>query len=124
MPALSVTIMGTTNTLDLVGEKFKGDGYLASSDGLHTVAWTLKSFKGRISMEGTLMTEPGAADWFPIDLDQTGTGYIQFDTTTTATKYYNFTGNFVWVRAVMLRTYDPLLTLQNAGYISKVLYNF
>lgn len=124
MPQYSITLLGTTNTLDTTGEKFKGAGFQGLTAGFMSTSWEFNAFKGRIKIQATLATDPTESDWFDVDLDNTGNGYVEFSTTTTGTKYYNFTGNFVWVRAVMLRTYDNSLTLLNAGNIVKVLYNF
>lgn len=120
----SITLLGTTNTLDTTGDKFKGSGYQGLSAGFHSTSWEFNGFKGRIKIQATLATDPTSNDWFDVDLDASGQGYVEFDTATTGAKYYNFTGNFVWVRAVIWRTYDPSLTLLNAGNIVKVLYNF
>ena len=96
----------------ITGDKFKGDGYYGRSDGLHTVQIDLAGFIGKVAMQGTLATNPVEADWFTVEL---GTGNSSVDTTglitaqnitsveytsaTTNTKNYNFTGNYVWVRA-------------------------
>ena len=47
-------------------------------------------------MQGTLATEPAEADYFDI----TGTE----SNGTEGSYFYNFTGNFVWVRAVVTFT--------------------
>lgn len=124
MPSYSITLLGTTNTLDTTGDKFKGAGYQGQTSGFMSTSWEFNAFKGRIKIQATLATDPTINDWFDVDLDGSGLGYVEFDSAFTGAKYYNFTGNFVWVRAVMLRTYDNSLTLLNAGNIVKVLYNF
>lgn len=96
----------------VTGEKFKGDGYYGRSDGFHTIQVSLSDFIGRIQMQGTLAIDPAEDDWFTVEL---GTGTMSVDTTgalteqnitsidyatsTTNVKSYNFTGNYVWVRA-------------------------
>ena len=103
---------GGSTVETVTGEKFKGDGYYGRSDGLHTVQVDLNGFIGKVAMQGTLATNPVEADWFTVEL---GTGNSSVDTTglitaqnitsveytsaTTNTKNYNFTGNYVWVRA-------------------------
>lgn len=87
----------TTTTIDHVGfvsDKFKGDGYFSKPDGMHTVSYKVSStLTGSIKMQGSLATDPGNDDWFDI-------GDTQLDTDQSSTMFsYNFTGNFVWVRA-------------------------
>lgn len=120
----SITLLGTTNTLDAIGASFKGAGYVGYSNGFHSTSWELNAFLGRIKIQATLATTPTSNDWFDVDIDGTGHGYVQFVSVHTGTVFYNFTGNFVWVRAVMLRTYNETLTLENAGNVVRVLYNF
>ena len=124
MPSYSITLLGTTNTLDVTGDKFKGSGFQGQTAGFHSTAWQLNSFKGRIKIQATLATDPGESDWFDVDIDNSDNGYVVFTIAFTGTKNYNFTGNFVWVRAQIDRTYDGSLTLYNAGNVVRVLYNF
>ena len=93
----------TTTTLDHTGfvtDKAKGDGYYSQPDGVHTVAYQVVNrgdstddFNGSIKMQGSLATTPTEDDFFDIS-DTTFTS----DTSTTIA-FFNFTGNFVWVRA-------------------------
>ena len=118
MPANSETILsaqshpGDSTTETVTGEKFKGDGYYGRSDGLHTLQVDIQGFIGRIEIQGTLAVDPADSDWFTVEL---GTGSMSIDTTgliseqnitfieyaesTNNTKSYNFTGNYVWLRA-------------------------
>ena len=94
-------------------DRVKGDGYFGNSDGLHTVFWSVAGFIGTIEMQGTLASEPTESDWATITLtapankytvDATGAVTIagvdstRYTLETTASKSYNFTGNFVWIR--------------------------
>ena len=103
---------GDSTVTTVTGEKFKGDGYYGRSDGFHTVQYSLSGFIGTVTMQGTLATTPGAADWFTLVLDSgkqsvDTTGLVatqsitsvEYTSVTTNTKNYNFTGNYVWVRA-------------------------
>jgi hypothetical protein len=84
-----------TTTLVYNSEKIKGDGYYGGSDGVHTVMYTYNNnFVGTITMQASLATTPVEADWFNV-LNTTATANA---VGTTSTVYYNFTGNFVWVR--------------------------
>mgnify|MGYP003340495853 CR=1 FL=1 len=125
MPQLALTILNSTdNTLEAVGDKYPGDGYYGHSDGLHTVAWKLNNFIGRIKIQATLVTEPTTDDWVDIDLDNSENGYVEYSSATSGSFSYNFTGNWMWVRAVVTRSYDPDRTLLNSGVVSSITYNF
>lgn len=107
---------GSTDTVvDYVGfvtDKYKGDGYYAQADGVHTVAYHVASTLNTnavVKMQGSLATTPTEDDWFDI----TGTTAI-LDGSTLAFSS-NFTGNFIWIRAKV--------TGVTAGYVSKILYN-
>ena len=98
----------TTTTLDHTGfvtDKTKGDGYFSQPDGVHTVAYQVVNlgdstddFIGTIKMQGSLATTPTEDDYFDIS----GTTYTSDQSTTIAS--FNFTGNFVWVRAKISTT--------------------
>jgi hypothetical protein len=108
---LSATTYDDESTV--TGNRFKGDGYYGSNDGLHTVAWKITNFVGTIKIQGSLASTPGSSDWFDIDLavgysiDTTGklvqdnVSSVVYSSATTANAVYNFTGNYVWVRAVI-----------------------
>jgi hypothetical protein len=102
----------------LNGEKFKGDGYYGRTDGLHTVQINTTGFTGAVSFQGTLEIDPGEQDWSTIfindvnsntlgSVDTTGAVVQSAGTTisaldltnNTGSLNYNFTGNYVWVRA-------------------------
>ena len=103
-----------TTVLIYNSERIKGDGYFGNSDGLHTVFWSVAGFIGTIEMQGTLASEPTESDWSTVMLTQSGNKFY-IDTTglvttagidstrytieTDTSKSYNFTGNFVWIRA-------------------------
>lgn len=102
-----------TNVETYTSNAVKGDGYYGRSDGLHTVVWNLIGFRGTITIQGSLATDPSATDWVDIRLnsettftaDTTGLvtvgsiSQVTYSTSTTSAVAYNFTGNFVWVRA-------------------------
>jgi hypothetical protein len=133
MPSNSITILDETthpndSTVETVtGDKYKGDGYYGRSDGLHTVQINLNDFVGTINIQATLSADPTSSDWFTVEL---GTGSQSVDTTgliaeeniteieytdaTTNNKVYNFTGNYVWVRAYVSYT---------AGTINSIMLN-
>ena len=86
----------------------KGDGYFGSSDGLHTVQYKVTpEFSGTLKVQASLATDPIEADWFDVDNTTVTYALPTGALLTTTTNYVNFTGNFVWVRASILR--DPNL---------------
>ena len=113
----------TTTTLDYTGfltDKAKGDGYFSQPDGVHTVAYQVVNlgdstddFIGTIKMQGSLATTPTEDDYFDIS----GTTYTSDQSTTIAS--FNFTGNFVWVRAKV----ETTNATGNPSMISSILLN-
>lgn len=108
---------GDSTSTTYTSDKAKADGYYKGGDGYHTMAFKLSDFVGKLTVQGTLATEPTADDWFDIELlnpnslsiysvDATGAVDVGVEITeldytdagTTISKMYNFTGNFVWVR--------------------------
>lgn len=119
MSAISETIYNTETHPDgntpetRSGERFKGDGFYNRADGFHTVQWNLTNFVGTISIQGSLAVDPQESDWFRVRLgnndefiiDTTGKvsksvlSSIVYTESTTGSFSYNFTGNYIWVRA-------------------------
>ena len=102
-----------------VTAKYQGDGYYSQIDGVHTVAYHVSAgsvtaannFNGSIKMQGSLATTPTEDDWFDI-ANTTFTA-----DTSTSVSSYNFTGNFVWVRA---KCYSWTTA---SSSVTKILYN-
>ena len=113
----------TTTTLDhsgFVTDKAKGDGYYSQPDGVHTVAYqvvnrgdSVDDFNGTIKMQGSLAITPTEDDWFDIS----GTTFTSDLSTTIAS--YNFTGNFVWVRAKV----ETTNATSNRALVTSILLN-
>ena len=113
----------TTFTLDhsgFVTDKAKGDGYFSQPDGVHTVSYQVVNlgdstddFLGTVKMQGSLASEPTEDDYFDID----GTTLTSDQSTTISS--FNFTGNFVWVRAKVQTTN----TTSNPSMITAILLN-
>jgi len=114
MPALSQSlefVVNTTSTVSImypnntstmmvyVSDKVKGDGYYGGSDGLHTVTYTCApTFVGTVTMQASLASAPTDADWFTVP--DTDVRYTTFnDRSTSTVDYYNFQGNYVWLRS-------------------------
>lgn len=102
MPAYSEIILdetthpGDSTTETVTGVKFKGDGYYGRSDGFHTVQYSYTGLTGTIKIQATLASEPEDADWFEV---HSYTAAVE-----TSSKIANFTGNYVWIRAVVTYT--------------------
>ena len=92
---------GDSTEVTVTGEKYKGDGYYGRSDGFHTVQYTLTEFIGTVNIQATLATSPTDNDWFTV---YTNTYSTVNDEGITASKVTNFTGNYVWIRAVVTYT--------------------
>jgi len=78
----------------------------------------LTSFKGTISIQGSLATSPADEDWVNVSLDSSegSVTEITYGAITSSNKVYNFIGNFVWVRAVVSNW--------TTGAINRVLLNY
>jgi hypothetical protein len=103
-----------TGTLFFNSEKVQGDGYFGGGDGLHTVMYTATpTFVGTVSMQASLASNPVSSDWF--NVPNTSVTYTALQNRNYPTvDYFNFTGNYVWVRGVVSI---------NAGAVESILYN-
>jgi len=115
MPRLSANLLPTTSAeldhtpKDVIGEKVKGDGYYGFSDGLHTIAHYISDFVGKLEVQGTLAETPTDADWVTISTVEE----VNIPTPLSENISYNFTGNYVWVRAKITGiTYGTIAKLQ------------
>lgn len=123
-------------------DKLAVGGYYGSTSGLHTIAFTLRNFIGRIIVQGTLASEPSEMDWFPIkvkkDQDyleftdnviyQVNTDTLHRERGTTGTYAENIQGNFTYMRVLIERDYISTNPTQEqkqiAGHIEEILINF
>jgi hypothetical protein len=104
----------TDTTIVYYSDPVKGDGYYGASDGLHTVMYTLDiNFIGTVTMQASLASQPVETDWFEIS-DISSSYNDMSNLQSTQVDYYNFTGNFVWVRGVVII---------EAGTVNSILYN-
>lgn len=93
--------------------KQKGAGYHKRYGSLHTATYEVDSFIGSIKLQGTLELYPGESDW--VDISGTDVGLSSDSSAWSALQTFNFTGNFVWIRAAY--------NLQN-GTIIQIRYNY
>jgi hypothetical protein len=103
----TVTLLPTTTYNTAVGnydgsstsfssDKVKGDGYYGFADGVHTVQLRVTGFPGTVKIQGSLATDPASTEW----VDVTGAALAGDGSTLITNSYfYNFTGNYVWIRA-------------------------
>jgi hypothetical protein len=92
---------GDSTTVTITGEKFKGDGYYGRSDGLHTAQFTYNGFTGTYVIEASLAVNPTDSDWFHVH-----SSVVENQTNSTI---FNFTGNYVWIRAKLVNWTDGTL---------------
>ncbi len=135
-------MMSNTGTnWNLIGQPVRADAYYGYTDGIHTVQVIHQNFVGGFGLQGTLSLTPGEEDWFWLKLNPMGdsnTPYLIFPTDPFAPTGNNegdtgsfattFIGNFVYLRAVLTRSYiQPDAPAPNSwqtwqyGQIDKVL---
>jgi hypothetical protein len=106
-PPASYMPVTNTDPITYYSEKEMGDGYYGGL-GVHTVTYipwieqsaskfTVNNFRGVIVMQATLATTPTESDWF--DIEETA---VEYTDTFHDNVFYNFTGNYVWIRAKVL----------------------
>jgi hypothetical protein len=102
IPSTSYSSKGDKN---FTSQREKGDGYYGGTDGFHTASYTVTpNFSGTLTIQATLATDPIEGDWFNV-VDSSVSYRTPILPSTTTTTYVNFTGNFVWVRALV--QYNP-----------------
>lgn len=118
-------------------------GYYGATSGRHTLAITLNSFIGRISVQATLASNPADEDWFNIKFCDSGLDYIEFTDSvvynpmrdamiteqgSTGTFAETVIGNFTYLRIIIERDYiTPVPTDDQknvVGKIAEALINF
>ena len=123
--AQSVQIIWSTGTdFNVTSDKVRGDSFYGYTDGLHTIAFVIAGFIGKIYVEGTLATDPVENDWFAINLDG-ATVPLVYAAATTGTTARSFEGNFIFLRVRLDRSHITPAnndSMQN-GQIIQVLLN-
>lgn len=97
-------MMIADGNLDQTGPATRADGYYGFADGLHTVAFYLKGFKGNLILQATLSDDPRETDWFPVGIGA-NTTFFQVETPDTQIESFNIVGNFVYLRAKIQRSH-------------------
>lgn len=134
----SAILLGSSQMqIDMVGEPVRATGWYGIPDGLHTIAVYVDNFIGRITIEGSLASNPTDCDWFPIKIhDKQKNSYVQFpidknnvtgiDGGDSGVYSYTFKCNALYLRATIWRTYfiNPLLPseqVETLGQVRKIL---
>ncbi len=118
-------------------------GYYGSTSGLHTLAFTLRNFVGRIYVQATLASNPTEEDWFNIKFSESCNFYLEFTDTViyapevektihqygvTGTFAENVVGNFTYLRVGIDRDYISTaptdIQKSLAGKLEEVQINF
>lgn len=124
--------------IDVVGDPIKGAGWYGHTTGIHTVAIKVANFRGRISVQASIVTAPSSdSDWFSVlpgavaYLQYPQNGYVIVPPTLneTSTIGFNFTANVVWVRALVTRSYfippqSNGMYISTFGQIDYILLNY
>jgi hypothetical protein len=97
-------MMIADGNLDQTGPATRADGYYGFADGMHTVAFYLKNFKGNLILEASLSDAPRESDWFPVGIGY-NTDFYQVETPETRVEAFNIVGNFVFLRAKIQRSH-------------------
>lgn len=104
MSMRSTNMLVGNGELDQVGLATRADGYYGYADGMHTIAFYLKLFQGRIHIDATVADDPTEDDWFPIALG-VSLDHIDYEEATTKIETFNIIGNFVYLRARIERAF-------------------
>lgn len=75
----------------VAGTKQPAAAYILGNQDLQTISWSVTSFTGTITISASLATDPGANDWFVVDVI-TGSSLSEIS-------YVNVVGNYVWLKA-------------------------
>ncbi|MEM4260723.1 MAG: hypothetical protein QXG00_05795 [Candidatus Woesearchaeota archaeon] len=126
---IEIMMNDTSFKKEVIGEKLKSSFWYGYRQGFYSVQIYFNNFKGRIGIQATLEINPSEKDWFPIYLNSTKP-FLEFpklgvNEGQKETETYNFSGNFVWLRAVMDRkNFSFDITSENIsqfGSINKIL---
>ncbi len=108
----SVSLPWSYTNTSITSANIPADSYYGFADGLHTVGFKSNGFTGSFAIEATLATTPTANDWFRIPLNGSN---AQSFTTFTGTTAYTFTGNYVYIKALVFNA--------SAGSVESILLN-
>lgn len=79
--------------IEIVGDRFPAAAYYLGNQDLQTLSYSVTEASGDIMIQATLATVPSEQDWFDVH-------ELSFSEES-ETSFYNITGNFVYIRAVV-----------------------
>ena len=127
-----VLLNSTQGEINVTGPTVKAAGYYTSGLMQYTCALYMNNFSGNIYIQASLAINPQEDDWFYLQLTP-DTEYLEYlphtpdgygNTGTTGTFPVNFSGNYVFVRAIVDRTTLPDYTTTNYGILQQILLNY
>ena len=128
-----VLLTSTAGLINITGQPVKGPGYFGYSRGILTTSISINNFIGRFYLQASLSTIPTDKDWFPLWLEgQTPYAQFPFDPNNPTGEFGGDTGNYawtlqgniVWIRAVVDRSYIPMVQLADVGTLQTCLLNY
>jgi len=130
----SITLLtSTAGCLNVTGQAVKGPGYIGISRGIFTVSISVNNFVGRFYLQASLATNPGPGDWFNLWLEgQNPYAEFPFDINYPTGEFGGDTGNYAWtlqgnvtyIRAVVDRSYIPMVQVADVGSLQSCLLNY
>lgn len=97
-----------SSEIDVFGNKQQASAYILANRDLQTITWHFTTtFQGLCKIEASLETDPQSQDWFTV---------YTIDTVADKDGYYNLTGNFVWLRAVVTEWTQGTIQLVSVSY--------
>jgi hypothetical protein len=124
--------------INVIGNPVKGAGWYGPTTGIHTVAISVQNFRGRISIQASIVNTPSSdSDWFSvlpgnvdyIEHPQNSFVVKQPKTGETSTFGFTFISNVIWVRALVMRDYIiPVYSkpsyIGTFGLVNSILLNY
>lgn len=99
---------------DFIGTPQKAANYYRGRGGVQTLRWVYRGVQGEVTVQATLDPDPADSRWF--DVAVYGDGSTADSTTITDTYYQTVTGNFTWLRAVVVNFTDGTIETVQATY--------
>jgi hypothetical protein len=125
-----VLLGGTPPVITYTSEPVRVDWWFQHGQRMYSISIASSNFRGNLTIQASIKTKPTENDWFPISLN--GQFYIQYPRNglgaETSTLGFNFTGHFVWMRAIVDRSLvlpsdaRPVMIAQ-CGFIDRILLN-
>jgi len=118
-----VLLPDTAGQTNPVGHHIHGAAYYGLGTGDHTIAVYTQNLTGHLYIEAALASNPNESDWIQVQFDPASPYVYEDYVASTGVFTFSFTGNYIWVRARLDRTYLVNPSDPNNGVISKILLN-